>query len=358
MVTATVKELAALVGGEVDGDETLVLYGFNDLARAGAGEISFLADLKLREGLAACGASALILPHGLEAPDLRPLIRVDNPYLAATLVQNFFSARPFIAAGVHSSAVIGDDCRLAAEVSIGPLAVLGTGVAVGNRVAIGAGVVIGDGVEIDDEVVLHPNVTIYPGCRIGKRVIIHAGSVIGSDGFGYATSAAGEHIKRLHQGTVRIEDDVEIGANVCVDRATFGETVVGAGSKIDNLVQVAHNVEVGKNCLLVAQAGIAGSTRLGRGVILGGQSAVAGHLSLGDGVMVAGQAGLRNSQPAGAVVAGYPAIEHKQWLRASVITAKLPEMQRELRELRRRVEQLTGALDRQEEGEGRKPQDE
>ena len=353
MVTATIKELAALVDGEVAGDEGVVISGFNDLGRAGAGEISFLADLKLRERLAACGASALIVPHKLEASDSRPLIRVANPYLAATLVQNFFSVRPFVAAGIHSRAVIGEDCRLAAEISIGPLAVLGAGVVVGRRVTIGAGVVVGDGVEIDDEVVLHPNVTIYPGCRIGKRVTIHAGSVIGSDGFGYATTAAGEHIKRLHQGTVRIEDDVEIGANVCVDRATFGETVIGAGSKIDNLVQVAHNVEVGQSCLLVAQSGIAGSSRLGRGVILGGQAAVAGHLSLGDGVMVAGQAGLRNSQPAGMVVAGYPAIEHKQWLRASVITAKLPEMQRELRELRRRVEQLTAAGELESQGEGK-----
>lgn len=355
---ATVKELAALVDGEVYGDGNCLVSGFNDLKSAQAGEISFLADLKLRERLAACRASALIVPRKLEPFDQRPLIRVDNPYLAATLIQNFFSARPFVAAGIHPGAVIGVDCRLPAAISIGPRAVLGERVQVGREVTIGAGVVIGDEVEIGDQVVLHPNVTIYPRSRIGNRVIIHAGSVIGSDGFGYATTADGRHIKRLHQGIVVIGDEVEIGANVCVDRATFGETVIGAGTKIDNLVQVAHNAEVGENCLLVAQVGISGSTRLGRGVVMGGQSALAGHLTIGDRVMVAGQSGVHNNQPAGKVVAGYPAIDHRKWLRASAITAKLPEMQRELRELRRRVEQLAPAAAAGPAGEKKESQDE
>ncbi|MFH7319997.1 UDP-3-O-(3-hydroxymyristoyl)glucosamine N-acyltransferase [Desulfurivibrio sp. D14AmB] len=355
---ATLKELAALVDGEVVGEESLEISGFNDLENAGAGEISFLADLKRQKQLASCRAAALIVPRKLEPVDGRPLLRVDNPYLAATLIQNFFTAQPFVAAGIHPSAVIGEGCRLPAEVTIGPLVVLGKGVRLGQRVAIGAGVAIGDQVEIGEEVVIHPNVTIYPRCRIGNRVIIHAGSVIGSDGFGYATTAQGKHVKRAHQGVVVVGDEVEIGANVCVDRATFGETVIGAGTKIDNLVQVGHNVEIGENCLLVAQVGIAGSTRLGKLVVLGGQAGIAGHLELADGVMVAGQSGVHNNQPAGARVAGYPAIDYKKWLRASAAAARLPEMVRELRELRRQVEQLTGNATAGDEAKAKEPRDE
>ncbi|HET98702.1 MAG TPA: UDP-3-O-(3-hydroxymyristoyl)glucosamine N-acyltransferase [Desulfurivibrio alkaliphilus] len=355
---ATLKELAALVDGEVVGDESLEVSGFNDLQNAGAGEISFLADLKRQKQLAACRAAALIVPRELEPVDGRPLLRVDNPYLAATLIQNFFAFQPFVAAGVHPSAVIDEGCRLPTEVTIGPLAVLGKGVRLGQRVVIGAGVVVGDQVEIGDEVVLHPNVTIYPRCRIGNWVIIHAGSVIGSDGFGYATTARGRHVKRMHQGIVVIGDEVEIGANVCVDRATFGETVIGAGTKIDNLVQIGHNVEIGESCLLAAQAGIAGSTCLGKLVVLGGQAGIAGHLELADGVMVAGQSGVHNNRPAGAKVAGYPAIDYKKWLRASAAAARLPEMARELRELRRQVEQLAGGATAGDDANTKEPQDE
>ena len=339
---ATVAELAELVAGELVGDGAVIVDGFNDLQRAGAGEITFLADRKRLPELAACRAAALIGPKDLPASDQRPLIRVANPYLAAARIQQFLEARPFVAGGVAAGAVIGADCLIPAAVTIGPGVVLGDRVRLGDKVTIGPNTVIGDGVEIGDETVIHPNVTVYPGCLIGRRVIIHAGSVIGSDGFGYATDRQGRHYKRLHKGIVRIGDEVEIGANVCIDRATFGETLIGAGSKIDNLVQIGHNAEVGENCLLVAQVGISGSCRLGRQVVMGGQSALAGHISMGDGVMIAAQAGVHNNQPAGAVVAGSPAIAHKQWLRASVLAGKLPEIHKELRELRRQVQEWAG----------------
>lgn len=343
---ATLTELAAMVEGVVEGDGEITITGLNDLERAGPGELAFLADSGRLDKLERCRASALIISRTrVELPQFNEakvaLLRVSNPYLAATRIQNFFLAAPFKALGVHSSAVIGENCRIPAEVSIAAGVILGTGVELGARVQLAAGAVIGDNAVLGDDVVIHPNVTLYPQTVIGHRVIIHAGSVIGSDGFGYATDGEGRHHKRSHLGRVRIEDDVEIGANVCIDRGTFGETLIKAGSKIDNLVQIAHNVEIGENSLVVAQVGIAGSTRLGRQVVLGGQTGVAGHLQIGAGVMVAAKSGVHNNQPAGAVIAGAPAIDHKKWRRSIVALARLPEMLRELRDLRRQLTELT-----------------
>lgn len=341
---ATVRELAALVNGELEGDGDLEISGLNALDLAKAGEISWLADLRLTKKLAACQASALLVPRlppdTTELPVTAALIRVLNPGLAAIKIQRFFLPEPFMAAGIHPTAILGAECLIPAEVKIGAQAVLGARVRLGAQVSLAPGVVIGDDVVIGNEVVIHPNVTIYPKSIIGDRVIIHSGSVIGADGFGYVIDETGRPHKRPHQGIVRVEDDVEIGANVCIDRATFGETRIGRGSKIDNLVQVGHNVVVGESSLLVAQAGIAGSTSLGRRVLIGGQAALAGHLEIGDGARIAGKSGVRSNQKAGAVVAGYPAIEHKKWLRVCAVQVNLPEMSRQLRELRRQVAAL------------------
>ena len=209
--------------------------------------------------------------------------------------------------------------------------------------AIAIGEVVDDAI-IGDDVVLYANVTIGHHCQIGHRVIIHSGAVIGSDGFGYATDGNGHHLKRPQVGMVQIDDDVEIGANTCIDRATFGKTWIKRGTKIDNLVQLAHNVVIGEDALLVAQVGMAGSTTTGNGVVLGGQVGLSGHIHLGDRVMVAAKSGVHDNQPSGAVVAGIPAIPHKTWLRSSAAYAKLPEMVRELRELRRKVAELSQAM--------------
>ncbi|MDZ7640820.1 MAG: UDP-3-O-(3-hydroxymyristoyl)glucosamine N-acyltransferase [Desulfurivibrio sp.] len=345
-MAVTVAQLAALVDGELVGDGEVAISGVNSLELAGPAELSFLTSARQRHKLSACRAAALVVPQKLAAGELeemaqRPLLRVADPNLATARIQQFLLSRPFVARGVHPSAVIGAACRIPPEVSIGPGAVLGEGVRLGERVTIAAGVMIGDEVSIGDDSRLDPRVTVYSRSVIGRRVIIQAGSVIGSDGFGYATDQQGNHHKRPHQGKVRLGDEVEVGANVCIDRGTFGDTVIGAGTKIDNLVQIAHNVEVGENCLLVAQVGIAGSCQLGRRVVMGGQSALAGHITMGEGVMIAGQSGVHNDQPPGAVVAGYPAIDHRQWLRVSAAVAKLPAMIKELRGLRRQVEQLT-----------------
>jgi len=341
----TLAELAKLVGGELQGEGQVVIYGLADFEAAAAGEITFLVKARPPAEIAASRAAAVIVPLAVKTV-AKPLIRVRDPNWAAAVIHNHLLQKPFAADGISTTAHIGENCRLPAAISIGPLAVLGQRVALGQRVTIAAGVVIGDDVEIGDDTLLHANVTIAAGSRIGARVIIHSGTVVGSDGFGYATDAQGRHVKRPHVGIVQIDDDVEIGAGVCIDRATFGKTWIRRGAKIDNLVQVGHNVEVGENCLLAAQVGLAGSAALGRNVVLGGQVGVNGHIRIDDRVMAAAKAGIFGNPGPGAVVSGMPAIAHKQWLKASAVFAKLPELLKEFRELRQRVTTLAKNLDR------------
>ncbi|MFZ5775549.1 MAG: UDP-3-O-(3-hydroxymyristoyl)glucosamine N-acyltransferase [Thermodesulfobacteriota bacterium] len=343
----TLGELAALVQGEVVGDPSLRIVGVADQDSAGPGQLTFVVDGKRADRLSDCTASAAVVPLAVVEPPL-PAIRVKNPALAMARIHALFVEKPFAATGISSQAAIGGDCQIPAEVSIGPLVAIGNRVRLGQRVTLHPGVVLYDDVVIGNDVVIHANVTIGRGCEIGDRVILHPGVVIGSDGFGYATDEQGRHVKRPHVGIVKVEDDVEIGANTCIDRATFGVTRVGRGTKIDNLVQLAHNVEIGEHTLLVAQVGIAGSTTTGRNVVLGGQVGVAGHLHLADRVMVAAMSGVHDSQDTGAVVAGIPAIPHRNWLRASAAYARLPDLVKEIRELRRQVAVLSAASPRAE----------
>ncbi|MDH4320736.1 MAG: UDP-3-O-(3-hydroxymyristoyl)glucosamine N-acyltransferase [Desulfobulbaceae bacterium] len=334
--SATLAALAAMVDGEVCGDPNTVVHGLADIEGAEAGEITFVVKAAKLALLAGCRATAVIVPR--DAGDLdRPAIKVRDPYLAGALIQHYFLAAPFVATGVHPMAHVGNGCVLPEQISIGPMAVLGYRVTLGERVVIHPGVVLGDDVVIGDDTVLHANVSIRAGCRIGARVIVHDGAVIGSDGFGYATDAGGNHVKRLHVGTVRIDDDVEIGANVCIDRGTFGTTWLKRGVKVDNLVQIAHNVVIGENSIVVAQVGIAGSSELGRNVVLGGQVAISGHLKLGDRVMVAGKSAVHDSQEAGAVISGIPAIQHRVWMRSVAAFAKLPELLKRVRSLEKKI---------------------
>lgn len=348
----TLAELAGLVGGRIEGDPELVICGLADIATAAEGEIAFITKANRSAEIGTTRASAVIVPMEVASAP-KPIIQVKDPYLAAALIHNELLAQPFIAAGIDATAVIGSDCRIPAEVSIGPLSVLGNRVTFGKRVCIHPGVVIGDDVTIGDDGVIYPNVTIYKGCRIGDRVIIHSGTAVGSDGFGYATDERGLHVKRPHVGIVQIDDDVEIGANVCIDRATFGKTWIKRGVKIDNLVQVAHNVVVGEDSLLVSQVGIAGSATLGRNVVLGGQAGVKGHIRLEDRVMVAAKAGVTGNVEKGAVISGYPAVAHGQWLKASTIFARLPQMYQELRELKKLVRALQEERCSKDESGGR-----
>lgn len=337
----TLKELAALVEGEVVGDNTLKVSGLNSLELADTHEITFVTGSKMVASLKETRAAACIAPIDIDAADL-PLIKVRNPEYAAAVIHNHFLSRPFNARGIDPAARIGRECRIAEEVTIGPYVVIGDWVHIGERVHIHPGTVIGDECQLGDDTLVYPNVTIARGSIIGQRVILHSGVVIGSDGFGFATDpATGSHLKKPQVGNVQIDDDVEIGANSCVDRAAFGTTRVRSGVKIDNLVMVAHNVDVGENSILVSQVGIAGSTTLGRNVVLGGASGVAGHLHISDGVMVAGMSGVHNNLKEGAIVGGYPAIDAKQWGRACAVFNRLPEIQKEVRRLRKEVERLS-----------------
>ena len=340
----TVQQLADLVGCRVEGDGEVRIHALNGIDYAQPGEITFVLEKKqlpLPEG---CRASACIAPVGAEGEGF-PLIIAEQPSVAAAQIHAALLHQPFAASGVHPSAVVGNDCTIPAAVSIGPLVRLGNNVVLGERVTIHPGAVIGDWVSIGDDTIVHANVTVAHGCTIGRRVVLHHGVVIGSDGFGFATDRMGRHHTKPQVGTVRIDDEVEIGANSCVDRAAFGTTWIKAGTRIDNLVMVGHNVVVGENSILVAQVGIAGSTTLGRNVVLGAKAGVAGHLHLDDQVMAAAMSGIHNNQPKGAKIGGAPAFEVKSWGRATAAYSRLPEMVKEMRRLRREVERLSAMID-------------
>ncbi|MCP3887783.1 MAG: UDP-3-O-(3-hydroxymyristoyl)glucosamine N-acyltransferase [Desulfobulbaceae bacterium] len=340
----SVEALAKMVQGTVSGLGTTIMKAFAPLDTAGKEEISFLADKKKGAQLAETSAGAVMVPESMgvvEGTESLTLIKVRDPYLAAAIVHNYFLEQPFEAKGIHPSAFVGTGVDVKGAITIGPMAVIGDRVTLGNRVLIEPGAVIGDDVEIGDDVTIRANVTVYKGCIIGNRVIIHSGTVIGSDGYGYAANERGEHIKRPQVGIVRIDDDVEIGANSCIDRAAYGETWIKSGAKIDNLVQVAHNVVVGENSLLVSQVGIAGSTTLGRNVVMGGQAAVAGHINVGDQVMVAARGGIHSNTPKGSVLGGAPAIPIRHWAKCCAVFNKLPELQSKVRKNSKKLAELS-----------------
>jgi len=334
--TWKISELAGFVNGEWHGEQDVLITGLVDLDNASEGQIAFVSDRKRLEELQKIEASALIVPEGcLDAPV--PFIEVKDPVLAAAIIHNHFLEDDYVAGGIEPSVVIGEECLIAEDVTVGAFVAIGNRVNIGHRVTVGAGSVIGDDVVLGNDTVIHPNVTVLNRSVLGARVIVHSGTVIGSDGFGYAHDETGRHVKRPHVGFVQIDDDVELGANVCVDRATFGRTWIKRGTKIDNLVQVAHNVVIGEDSILVSQSGISGSTVLGNGVIMGGKSAISGHLVIGNRVTIAAKAGVASNQDDGKVIAGFPAIPHKKWLRAATALQKLPDLIKEVRELRKMI---------------------
>lgn len=340
----SLAELASLVDGEVRGDSALRISALNGIEQAGSGDITFILKDNQADQLTACRATACIVPATLTEAELS-VIAVSRPDLAAARIHNYLLKKPFTAKGVHPAASVGEECRIAEEVSIGPKVCIGDRVVIGSRVTLHPGVVIEDDVSIGEDTTLHANVVVASQCTIGCRVILHHGSVIGSDGFGFVTDASGCHIKKPQIGTVRIDDDVEIGANACVDRAAFGVTWVKAGVRIDNLVQVGHNVVVGENSVLVSQVGIAGSATLGRNVVLGGKVGINGHITIGDQVMVAAMSGVHNDQPDGAVIGGAPAFDVRRWGKATAAYMRLPDMVRDVRRLKNEVKKLAGLLD-------------
>ena len=337
-----ISELAALVAGDWHGEDVAV-SGMADVNIAVAGQIAYIDNSRKITALAETKASALIVPMDV-APSTLPIIKVANPAWAAAVIHNHLLTKKFVATGIDPRAVVGAHCSIPEDVAIGAMTVIGDRVQFGRQVKIGAGVVIGDDVKIGADTQIRPNVTILDGSVIGDRVIIHSGTVVGSDGFGYAHDSEGRHVKRPHVGYVQIDDDVEIGANTCVDRATFGRTWIKRGTKIDNLVQIGHNVEIGEDSIIVAQSGIAGSTILGKGVVMGGKVAVNGHLQIGNRVTMAGKAGVMSNQEDGAVVAGFPAFAHKKWLRSVSLFQKLPDLARDVRQLKKNMQEIVEKL--------------
>jgi UDP-3-O-[3-hydroxymyristoyl] glucosamine N-acyltransferase len=337
----TLDEVARAVGGTVIGDGSVEITGVAGIREAGEGELTFLANPRYESYLSKTRASAIIVAEN-HLNLGKPLIQNANPYLAFLNAVRFFAGdgeRP--AEGVHASAVVAGDAHVAPDASIGPLAVIGPGAFVGARTVIHPGCVLGARTRVGEDALLYPNVVLREDCRVGDRVIIHAGTVIGSDGFGFVRD--GETYRKLPQvGNVVIEDDVEIGANVTIDRATTGTTRIGSGSKIDNLVQIAHNVQIGRNCILVSQVGISGSTSIGDNAVLAGQVGVVGHIEIGPGAMVGAQSGVSKSVKAGERVFGYPARPVAQTKRIEASLRHLPDLAHSVRELLRRVEELEG----------------
>jgi UDP-3-O-[3-hydroxymyristoyl] glucosamine N-acyltransferase len=346
-MTRTLGELAVFLEGELQGPADLVIEGIAPIDRATEREITFIAQKRFARLVDQSRAAAFIVAQ--EYAQLpRPLIIVPHPYLAYARVATLFASPVRRWPGISDLAYLSQGVMLGQDVSISPLAFIGAGAELGDRVTIMPGCVIGEKVRIGSDSLLYPNVTIRERCTVGARCIIHSGAVIGSDGFGFVPGNAG-HVKIPQLGTVIIEDDVEIGANCTIDRGALGATRVGRGVKIDNLVQLAHNVEVGEYSLLVAQVGISGSTKLGKGVVLAGQVGLTGHIELGDGVQVGAQSGVHHSIPAGQTVSGSPARPHRDWLQHMGHIPKLPDIYRRLKQLEQQVSKLTAQLKQEPE---------
>ena len=338
------SDLAVRLECRLEGDGDVVVQRVAGIQEAEPGDLTFFANNKYAAALKRTRASAVILSEDAEAAPCA-MLRTKNPYLAFARAVELFAGTYRPPSGVHATAFVGADVRIAGDASIGPFAVIEDGAVVGARTIVHAHVTIGRGASIGEDCVIHARVSIRERVSLGNRVVIQDGAVIGSDGFGFARAGDGSHVKIPQVGGVVLEDDVEVGANTTIDRPAVGETRVGTGTKIDNLVQVAHGVTIGRNVLLAAQVGIAGSTVLEDGVTLAGQVGVAGHLTIGKGTIASAQTGIPNSVAAGSFVSGYPAIPNRDWLKSSAVFRKLPELRRTITESEGRIAELEGRIE-------------
>ena len=339
----TAKQIAELTGGRVEGNEQAAVSTFAKIEEGHEGAISFLSNPKYTHFLYDTKSTIVLVDETLELehPVSATLIRVKSAYEAVGRLLQLYEQMKPRKTGVDPLAFVSSKATIGKDVYIGAFACIGDGTVVGDGTQVYPHVVVGDGVTIGQQCLLYPNVTIYQGCRLGNRVTIHAGSVIGADGFGFAPNQEG-YDKIPQIGIVVIEDDVEIGANTCVDRSTMGQTVIRHGVKLDNLIQVAHNCEVGENTVMSAQVGLAGSTKIGSWCMVGGQAGFAGHIQVADKTFVGAQCGvISNTKGQGEQLIGSPAMDPKQFFRSMAVVKRLPEIYRELNELKKRVEELS-----------------
>ncbi len=331
----TLAEIARIVNGEVQGDGGVKITGIRPLQEAREGDLSFLANPRYKRQIETTQAAAILVGRDVRAEGKNLLI-VPDPYRTLGVLMRLFHPPVVHAPGISPSAVVDPGAEVSAEATLCPHVYVAKGAKIMRGAVLHPGVYIGEEAVVGEDSILHPNVAIYRGCLIGKRVILHAGVVVGGDGFGFA--APGKNNEKIPQiGIVQIDDDVEIGANTTIDRGTFGRTWIHQGAKIDNLVQIAHNVVIGENSIVAAQTGISGSARIGRGVLVGGQAGIVGHITIGDGSMIAARAGVHKDVPPGSVVAGAPHKPHREWLRTEACIAKLPELRRTLSNLEKTV---------------------
>ncbi|NIP99555.1 MAG: UDP-3-O-(3-hydroxymyristoyl)glucosamine N-acyltransferase [Nitrospinaceae bacterium] len=333
-----VNEIAERLGGTVQGDGSIEITDVNGMELAQPGQITFLADKKFLNKLKDSRASAVIVQKPLET-DKAQVIH-PAPALAFAKLLAEMKPEPRPEPGIDKQSSIAEGVKLGKEVTIGPFVSVGKNVTIGDHTVLHPGVVVHDGCTLGDHTTLHAHVTLYRSTVVGNHVTIHAGAVIGADGFGYTPDEKGRHFKINQTGRVVIEDHVEIGANTCIDRANFGETVVREGTKIDNLTQIAHNCEIGQHAIIVAQVGLAGSTHVGNDVVLAGQVGLADHLTIGNQVVVAAQSGVNRDLPDPGFYGGSPAVPAMSWKRYATLLPKLPEMTQKIRDLEKRLKAI------------------
>ena len=336
----SVSDIARLVKGELIGEGGLLVSGFSGIKEAKQNELTFLSNPKYEPLLRDTQAGVILVPRQISCPG-KTLIRVDNPSLSFTQVVNYLlkGAPDYKPQGIHPTAVIASGAKLAPGVAIGAHTIIEAGAVIASGCVIYANCYVGHDTDLGENCLIYPQVVLREKVSLGRRVIIHSGSVIGSDGYGYVT-VDGKHMKIPQVGSVLIEDDVEIGANVTIDRARFDKTIIGEGTKIDNLVQIGHNVIIGKHCLIIAQTGIAGSTKIGDHVILAAQAGIAGHLEIGDGAVVGAKSGVNHSIKPGEQVFGYPAQPIKDAFRTNAHIHRLDKYVELIKDLKKRIEVL------------------
>lgn len=331
------KEIAKITETQIEGNTALEIKGLAGIEEAGPEDITFLSNPRYRPRLKTTRAGAIFLAPGMDAPSGCSVLRTDDPYLAFTRIIPHYYERPRQAPGIHPSAVVDASARLGKDLAVGPNVVIEGDAEIGDRTEIGSNTTIHRGARIGSDCVIHSNAVVREYVRLGDRVILQNGAVIGADGFGFAPTRDRQYVKMIQAGTVILEDDVEVGANATVDRATVGATVIGRGTKLDNLVQVGHGCAIGENTVIAAQGGLAGSTKVGARVMMGGQVALGGNGTIGDDVMIAGRTGVIGSVPDGARIAGFPQMAIELWRKVAASIVYLPDVLRRLRRVERKL---------------------